>query len=1219
MADSNYDILRNYFGGQSSTGASTGDIAKFIALNARPKDFSGQKAGSGKPSVMGRIFDILSRPNYAVAELTRERLETGDTDLSAFLAGLTGKKKTTFKDVLKEGGVENSTVRGALGFVLDVGLDPTTYIPVAGIANKLKGVAKGGNVVEDLTKPTQASLLDDGQKIPEGLSGTPRESERLLDILPKTGEVKPGSAPVGQLQFELDVVPTATKKPGKASVEIPKGPSGARQLPLKFPDFNVAKERAKVAKQAELADNLAQRAPSQIARLEAGAIDAAAKLVPLPPPKVTPKQQMIADSILQKWNPSAAKGQLNKTHPNTLNAKQQAKLYHMAAAEAVGMTYKKGRTAPVGKLVQEQTIKIYSAIERGLVDQGFIPRIGTGENVKLSDVLAEHVLQGKTITDSTLREFASDIKPGSDVWKAVETLRARGAVQDAPAVKNVVDKVSETSTAVKTSGVLSQADQKTLDDFLKKFSKKAVEIAGASPAAGKTTGQLVQMALNSGKSAAQLALDARSKMLDDVIAGGKNRVQVNNIVTKALEKDLGKLPSWAVNDNKALEFLMGRVATWWGQADLRPLSLMAIGASHATAATRGKVLDDLFKPYNEAQRHEAWKVIQGSAQASTPEVAELATRINVMMENLCSQVNGSSVLLRSGVDREMLNKWMREYNVGFTFTNGKAKNLVGESVDYSKGTDWLSSWKTAAVVDDPKVFIFKTQQAIEQATREKALFDEIGERFGSVNPGKGYRTKITGHPYLENYYFTSEIADQIPRVVKDWGPANWKSNSPLLRHYDRVLSMVKSGLTIYRPGHHVRNYVGDVYLGWMDGVNTLRPYQLAAQVQRSMRGAYKTLADVDELIKLGAMPKSIGTPKPNQVIFRNRSGQAFTAEQIAAAAHQRGLLEHVNTLEDIIDMGMEGGKKSILDAKPFGGKVQGVARSVSELFSHNTRLAHFIDKVMKSRGSDLPKIFEEAANRSRKWHPTGLDLTDFEKKYMRRIMPFYSWMRKSLPLIIEGLVMNPGKAVIPAKAYDAMQEMAGIDVPGRHDPFPVDQMFPEWIREGGLGPVGLPDGLLGPFSNQEPPGYAMAGMGLNPLTELVSQLQNPGKTIASSLTPAVQIPMELLTGKKTFTGEPIHGMEAREGAFEQWVGEQIPIWSAVQGVTGVTPFGTETGKKEKSGTDAGTEAFMNWLTGAGIRGTGPYIKQARYEKRQPAVMQKREAKEDFLRMLKEQQ
>lgn len=1198
MVDSNYDILRNYFGQKAGVG--NADIAKFIALNAKPRDFGPQAGKGNEPSIMGRIFDILSRPNYAVAESVRQSMESGQVDLSTMLEGLSGKRKTTFSKVLEEAGLEDKGARAGLGFIADVFLDPTTYIPFAGIASKL--ASKGGKAAkigEAAEKPAQASLVPT-TKAPEVF----KPIERVTDILPKAGEIIPGTAPVGQLQFPLDVIPTAVRKTapvGKAA----KQPTG--QIPLKFPGLNIKKAAEQTAKDAEFAARLEARAPAKIAQLEAGSIRAAAEMTPLPPPRVTPKQQALAESLVVKLEPAIAKA-------GALDASQQVKLFREAraeAAKAVGRR-KMSKTKAVGAL-GDATIKIYNAAESALIAKGYAPRIASGEKVKLSDVLAQFTLEGKALTDEVIKQFSGKIDPGSPLWKTVEVLRARGAIEEAPVVKNIVDKVSETSTAIKTSGVLSEVDQSVLDNFLKRITKTG----GLSPAAEKAADKLTNMALTSGRSAAQIALDTRTKMLDDIIATGQNRAKANNVVTKALEKDLGTLPAWAVNENKAMEFMMGRFATWWGQSDLRPLSLMAIGSAHATAATRGKVLDNLFKPFNEAQRHEALKVIQGTARPSTPEVSKLAQRLQVILDNLCAQANGKSVLLRSGLDRDMLNKWMREYHVGFQFIKDKTKNLVGETVDFSKGTDWLNCWKVADIKEDPKVFIFKLQEAIEQATREKALFDEIGERFGSINPGKGYKVKIEGHPYLKDYYFTQEIAQQIPRVIRDWAPSNWKSNSPLMRHYDRVLSMIKSGLTIYRPGHHIRNYVGDVYLGWMDGVNTLRPYTLAAQVQKSMRGAYQTIADVDDLVKLGAMPKSMGTPKPNQTLFRNKSGVAFTAEQIGAAAHQRGLLEHAKTLEDIIDMGTEGGKKSVLDVQPLGGRVQAVARGTSELFSHNTRLAHFIDKVMKSRGDDLPKIFEEAANRSRKWHPTGLDLTDFEKKYMRRIMPFYSWMRKSLPLLIEGMVMNPGKTVIPAKAYDAIQEMAGIETPGRHDPFPVDQMFPEWIRQSGAGPVGLPEGLLGAFSNQEPPGYVMAGMGLNPLTELIAQLENPGKTIGSALTPAAQIPMELLTGRKIFTGEPITGPEARQGAFQQWVGEQVPIFSAVQGVTGITPFGTETGKSKKSGGEAGTEAFLNWLTGAGIRGTGPYISQGQYEFRQPAIMERRSAREDFLRRLRD--
>lgn len=1240
---SNFDVLRDYFG--SPSGPGQGDIAKLILLNAKTTNTGPGMIGPEKPSVMSRIFDILSRGNYAVANATLEdQKENGDDVFSAFWKGLSGEKKTTFKDVLEQGGMEKGPLRSTLALGLDIFADPTTYIPFAGPVSKVANIARkassAGKVVEgaeDLAKPLGQRLLDEGTPInpevfgkgvnnvpiPEPLRApvgqkVPTPQMPVTDLTGQAGKVAPGTAP-GQLQFELlDLAaPTKPKKAPVGPIDIPKSKEGVQQA-LKFPDFNVKAARAESKQIADFANKLGNSAPEILAKVEAGNIMEASKLAPIQLPAANAKQVAIADSILQRFDPAKATAKINKTNPETLNAKQQVKLWHMATEQARKTVYSKGRNPEkVRAAVTDAALKIYADVESKLAARGLVPRIGTGENVKLSDVLANMLQRGVPITDNIFAEFGNKIKPGSELWKSVEVLRARGAIQDSGAVKAVSDAVGETRAAVKSSGALSDASQKNFDEFLKSFATNQVKAMGASPAGASAVGKLIDMTLRSGKSPAQIAIEQRGKMLDDIISTGRRRAEINNITTKALEKNLGKLPAWAVNDNKAVEFLMGRVATWWGQADLRPLSLDAIGSSHATAATRGKVLDKMFQASSQAVRHDAFKAAQGKLPTVSEEVTQLAAKINTIMDNLVGKEAGTSVITRATVDREMVNKWLREYQSNFQFTNGTRKLPNGEKIDYSKGTDWIDSWKTFDVKEDPKVFIFKLQQAVEQATREKALFDEVGERFGSTVPGKGYKTKITGHPYLNDYYFPDEIARQIPRMVKDWAPAQWKSNSQLLRHYDRVLSMVKSGLTIYRPAHHIRNYAGDVYLGWMDGVNSLRPYQLAAQVQKSMKGAYDSLADVDRLVDMGMMTRNMATPKPNQVIFRNKSGVPFTAEQIAAVAHQKGLLESAKTLEDIIDLGHEGMQKGILDFQPFGGKVQAVARGTSEIFSHNARLAHFIDKVMKSHGNDLPKIFETASNRSRKWHPTGLDLTDFEKKYMRRILPFYSWMRKSLPLLIEGLVMNPGKSVIPAKVFDAMQDMAGIETNGRSDPFPVDQMFPQWIRDQGVGPVGLPDGFLGAFSNQDPGGYVMAGMGLNPLAELVAQLQNPGKTVASSLTPALKVPMELMMGRQAFTGEPITGYEAKPGALQEYVGEQIPIVSAVQGITGITPFGTETNRGAQSGSDARVEALVNWLTGAGIKGTGPYVKSALYEQRAPQQAARRNQRNQFLQSLEE--
>ncbi len=1222
---SNSEMLRQFFNKApvGPLGPGAADVAKYILLNADNKTglSANKKAEDSNPSLMGRIFDVLSRGNYASANFFKESFKKGEPDLKAAWEGLTGEKKTTFSDVLGDAGIENKALKAGLGLVMDIGLDPTTYIPVAGLARaakRLRGGEEATKAITDLEKPLGQKLLDSGEPVhpeafglPPGPAQPPLPGPLTRPILP---EGKQAALPLTELgpkkgfdtpQSQLDL--GLPKKINTAEgLSLPVDPAKATkeakgQIPLNFKDFSIRAEKAKAAKASELVGKVAE-----------GDAEAVAKITPLPRelPKFDSRDLDEIDGIVKGWNDTATAA-INKQFPDTLNAKQQVKLYYRAVDAAKRRFKNPNAPANAGR-VDSIAYKLYTGVEKAFEAKGLVPRIGTGDNVRLSDVIAR--TGGARNARNILDEFGDEIKQGSDTWKAIEEIRAAGAITDSKTVKDITDAVSNVKKSTESADVLSDAQHLDLDKFAKDFGKRMAKTSGMSPAGVKATQSLIDMALKSGKSRAQIAVEQNSKMLDDIIATGKSNPKANTVLTRALEKDLGTLPKWAIDNNNATEMFMGRMATWWGQKDLHPMSLNAIGSSAATAAVRGKYLDGLFAPYDLATRHESMKLAQGLGVANTPESAKLAGDITRLMDNLVGQVSGSSVLLRSGVTMDMLNKWMKRYGVGFEFARNKVKDATGVVQDYSKGSDWVNSWKTADITDDPKKFLFKIQEAMEQATREKALFEEIGERFGSQVSGKAYKTKIQGHPYLDGYYFPDDIAKQIPRVIKDWSIPAFHSSSPLLKQYDRVLSMWKGGVTIYRPGHHIRNLSGDVYLGWMDGVNSLRPYTLAAQVQRWMKGAYTDLTDIDRLVELGAVSRNLATPKPGHVLFRNRSGVPFTAEQIAAVAHQKGLLEHTRTIEDIIDMGNTG-RNSLLNVQPFGGKVQAFARGASELESHNTRLAHFIDKVEKSRGSDLAEIFEQASRRARKWHPTGLDLTDFEKKYLRRLMPFYSWMRKSLPLLLEGMVMNPGKTVIPAKLYDAIQTAQGIETPGRDDPFPVDQMFPEWIRAQGLGPLGRPEGLLGKLSNQDPEGYIMGGVGLNPLADLGGQLETPGKTLASALTPAIGVPLELATGRKTFTGESITGPDARPGALSQYIGENIPGFSAIQGLTGITPTGGESSKFAKSDT-AGREALINWLTAAGIRGTGPYINQARYEQAAPGKMERRLGREELLNKLR---
>jgi len=1187
-----YSALQKYFNDRDMPGTPTGpsmpDVAKFILLNATQSQSAPKASSKNSPSVLSRIFDILSRPNYAVANLAKDTVAgNGVNSLKSVISGLAGTQKTTFDQVLEETGMPDNNNRHMLGLTLDIGLDPTTYIP-GGQVGKIKNIVKGIKGTEEVSKelPLAGKMLRSGDaavpenfnlpkttEIPEALRAKP-EIPKISDALVATNKVEPSSP-----QLTLDL-------PGikKSGIELPKAAEAVPVETAQRVKGQLAIPGIPVKKLQELgkAMNL-RKAEDIVDGLQQGDITEALKLVPPPPPPLDVSHIGIADKILESYNP--------KTLGEVITPSQQVDLFNKAGKD----------------------LSTYTVLENKLENAGKQFGLSTGEGGKLSDILGDLNLRGVPITDDILKEFSGKISTDSEIANAIERARVRGAIKDAAKIKNVSDLVTDSKAVAKTTVPMSDFAEHGLDGFLKRFAEKTGKLSGTSPAGLSAQRKLITQALDAGKSRAQIAVDHMSKELDDVIATGKANARVNHVTTLALEKDLGQLPKWAVNDNKAVEFLMGRVATWWGQSDLRPMSLVAVASAKATAQARGSVLANLFRPFNDAQRLEAFKFAQGLTQPNTEATKRLGMDIMRIMDDLVGQAAGKSVLLRSGVDINELNKWMRHHGTGFEFTKGQMKSpITGAVMDFSKGSDWVNSWRMHEIKGDPAVWIFKTMEALEQATREKALFDEIGERFGSQIYGKEYKTTISGHPYLAPYYFPSDIAKQIPRVVKDWTPGT-KSNNDMLKFYDRVLSMWKSSATIYRPGFHVRNLIGDVYMGMLDGVISVKPYKYALQVQRSM-GAYQTMADVDRMVKMGLVKRGVETPAPGKILFRNKSGVPFTAEQIAAVAHQQGLLEHFKTIEDIIDTGQQGG---VSLTRPFAGKVQKFAGTVAEMQSHNARLAHFIDKVMKSSGKDLQKIFEEAARRSRKYHPSGIDLTQFEKTVLRRIIPFYSWIRKSTPVLLEGMVMKPGITVLPSKIGQTLQQIGGIEGTDRSDPFPVDQMFPSWLRNEGIGPIALPDSFLGKLSNQQPGGYVQAGVGVNPLASLLAQFQDPSKTVGSSLTPALQIPIELLTGKKIFTGEPITGPDAKPGAFGEYISGQVPVFGALQGITGYG-LGGQTNKSIKTDGGAQREALVNWLTGLGIKGTGAYQKQARYEVQQPLRTQRTANKEEFLAQLRQQ-
>jgi hypothetical protein len=109
----------------------------------------------------------------------------------------------------------------------------------------------------------------------------------------------------------------------------------------------------------------------------------------------------------------------------------------------------------------------------------------------------------------------------------------------------------------------------------------------------------------------------------------------------------------------------------------------------------------------------------------------------------------------------------------------------------------------------------------------------------------------------------------------------------------------------------------------------------------------------------------------------------------------------------------------------------------------NARLANFIFNL--DRTGDAAR----AAEHTKKFLFDYADLTAFEQKKLKKLIPFYTFMRKNTPLQVEQLVQQPGKISLRLQAGDAVTEELPEGAPSYME------------RTGAKGLPGQIAGLLG--------------------------------------------------------------------------------------------------------------------------------------------------------------
>lgn len=306
----------------------------------------------------------------------------------------------------------------------------------------------------------------------------------------------------------------------------------------------------------------------------------------------------------------------------------------------------------------------------------------------------------------------------------------------------------------------------------------------------------------------------------------------------------------------------------------------------------------------------------------------------------------------------------------------------------------------------------------------------------------------------------------------------------VVQAFDDILSMWKGFATVpiwFGVGFHARNMQGNIYLNWLEGVKTSSYRQaLDAQrvIERSVSRANKasilddaTLTARRETDMLGR-PVREGLPEQRlrlQEAFDTRNRETF---EEALRAEADGVLDE-QTVQRILDARQQGVLNSGFFDSDLRGRdlirsIRGSSRQEKAEFwrqqftdprnsvaikqgsaigghvENNARLAHYFSKLDEG----LTPL--EAAESVKRTLFDYAELTLFEQQKLKRLVPFYTFMRKNTPIQLRNLMLEPRRFLTSRRLIEGISDTSESD----------HRALPDWALNDGQVPL---PGFVGSF------------------------------------------------------------------------------------------------------------------------------------------------------------
>jgi len=481
------------------------------------------------------------------------------------------------------------------------------------------------------------------------------------------------------------------------------------------------------------------------------------------------------------------------------------------------------------------------------------------------------------------------------------------------------------------------------------------------------------------------------------------------------------------------------------------------------------------------------------AQEADPVLQELGREILKVWRVLVDTGEGG-LLARSGLDSNWVNTFLAKSPMG-----GKSADGTPFNIETNQLPPNMMGWELSKLI--PKYLenlmtegvgkggrsalqVFKGfNYALHEAGKAPAMAAQFSANFGhrswgyltaadAVNNG-GFK-QIKSGPGSGNLAqwldpsqaYPPEFINQLANLQKFLDFDTTFKNptvQKIMTALDKITSVMKSSLTIWRPGHHVVSAVGDGLMNLLDGVvNPYRYYQAMRVMRSSGQFHQGTIFGRDKGAQfgkfMGEYDDAVGGAKGIDVQIGGVN-RTLSDTGLYKMLDDAGALINNNTAEDLLAIGDEislsGGKLTQL-FRPIV-KTNRALGEFSARRDNVLRLAHAIDLMKRRSWSSVQEMQDHVVREIVAWHPTLQALSGFERKYMRRMFYFYTWMRNAATKVFETIVEDPRYLTIAPKANVAASVGMGGDPQSLGQPMPNDARLPEFAARNILGPAWYDD------------------------------------------------------------------------------------------------------------------------------------------------------------------